>query len=186
MTVKHDKDKLFLYNQDVLIAEAIPSELDIVPPNPPTLQIANISAMKEEDITDHYFSHCFVCGTKRSVGDGLRIFPGPVKGENYLAAAWIPDSSFSDDTGYIKNEIIWAALDCPNAWAIAYAKFRFIVLGRLVVQILSKPRPSEECIVIGWISSEDGRKINAGTAIYSADGQLYAKGKATWIELKQT
>jgi len=65
-------------------------------------------------------------------------------------------------------------------------KMRFIVLGRLAVQIFNKVRPSEECIVVGWTLSEEGRKIHSGTALYSVDGQLYAKGKATWIELKQT
>jgi hypothetical protein len=63
---------------------------------------------------------------------------------------------------------------------------RFIILGRLVVQILNKIRPGEECIVMGWTLSEVGRKIHSGTAIYSGGGQLYAKGKATWIEFKQT
>jgi hypothetical protein len=186
MTVKRENDRLVLYNEDVLIAEAKPAELDLIPPNPPTFEAASISTMKEEDLTDHYFPNCFVCGPKRGVGDGLRIFPGPVKGENFIAAVWIPDSSLSDETGYIKNEIIWAALDCPSGWAIVQEKKRFIVLGRLVVQILNKVRPGEECVVMGWTLSQEGRKIHSGTALYSADGQLYAKGKATWIEFKQT
>ena len=184
MTIRNEKGRLFLFNQEVLIAEAIPSELDLIPPDPPSLEAASIATIRAEDVKDHYFPHCFVCGPKRGVGDGLRIFPGPVKGENFLAAMWIPDASFSDETGYIKNEIIWAALDCPGAWAIVQEKKRFIVLGKLVVQILNKPRPSEECVVMGWTLSQEGRKIHSGTALYSANGQLYAKGKATWIEFK--
>ncbi|MBW1897535.1 MAG: hypothetical protein JRI61_00585 [Deltaproteobacteria bacterium] len=182
MRVKHENNKLVLYNQDELIAEAIAAELDLIPPNPPTFEVAKISARKEEDIKDHYFPNCFVCGPKRGEGDGLRIFPGTVKGEDHIAASWIPDSSLSDETGYIKNEIIWAALDCPSGLAIIQEKMRFIVLGRLAVQILNKVRPSEECIVVGWTLSEEGRKIHSGSALYSVDGQLYAKGKATWIE----
>jgi len=184
LTVKHEKDNVVLYNKDALIAEAVQAELDMIPLSPPTFETACTSAAKEEDLTDHYFPDCFVCGPKRFVGDGLRIFPGPVKGENYIATRWTPDSSLSDKTGYIKNEFIWAALDCPSGWAIVNEKMRFIILGRLVVQILNKIKPGEECIVMGWTLSEEGRKIYAGTAIYSADGQLYAKGKATWIELK--
>jgi acyl-coenzyme A thioesterase PaaI-like protein len=186
MTVKHEIDRLALYSENVLIAEAIEAELDMIPPNPPTLEAAKISTMKEEDVPGHYFPNCFVCGTERAVGDGLRIFPGPVKGENYIAAVWIPDPSLSDQTGFIKDEVIWAALDCPGGWAILSRKMRFIILGRLAVQILRKITPGEECIVMGWTLSEAGRKLSAGTAIYSADGRLVAKGKATWIELRQT
>jgi hypothetical protein len=184
MTVKKEKHRLALYNEDVLIAEAKQGELDLIPPNPPTFDAASISTVKEDDIKDHYFPKCFVCGPKRRLGDGLRIFPGPVEGENYFASVWIPDSSLSDKTGYIKNEIIWAALDCPGAWTIVHEKARFIVLGRLVGEILGKIRCDEKCIVIGWKLSDEGRKVYTGTAVYSSNGQLYAKGRATWIEIQ--
>ncbi len=186
MTVKREIDRLALYSENVLIAEAIEAELDMTPPAPPTLEAARISAVKEEDVPGHYFPNCFVCGTERSAGDGLRIFPGPVKGEDYLAAVWIPDPSLLDETGFIKDEIIWAALDCPGGWVILSREMRFVVLGRLAVQILRKITPGEECIVMGWTLSKAGRKFHAGTAIYSADGRLVAKGRATWIELRQT
>jgi len=186
MTVKREHDRVVLYNKDVLIAEAKPSEMDLTPPNPPTFEAAAISTMKEEDFPYHYALNCFVCGRKRAVGDGLRIFPGPVKGENYVAGTWIPDSSLSDEAGYIKNEILWAALDCPGGWAIVHEKNRAVILGRLAVQILGKIRPGEECIALGWTLSEEGKKFHSGSAIYSARGQLYAKGKATWFEFKQT
>ncbi len=184
MTVRNEKDRLALFNQDVLIAEAKQGELDMIAPNPPTFETANISTVKEEDIKDHYFPKCFVCGPKRDVGNGLRIFPGPVEGENYFASVWKPDSSLSDKAGYIRNEIIWAALDCPGAWPIIHEKMRVVVLGRLVGQIAGKIKCDEKCIVMGWKLSDDGRKIYAGTAIYSSAGQLYAKARATWIEVQ--
>src|SRR5699024_3173821 len=37
----------------------------------------------------HPFPTCFVCGTDREEGDGLRIFPGPV-GDDRAAATWTP------------------------------------------------------------------------------------------------
>lgn len=178
------KDKFCLFDQSTLIAEAIPSELDLIPPKPPTFEAADISSVKVEDITNHYFPTCFVCGPQRDKVDGLRIFPGPVKGKNYIAATWIPDPSLSDETGYIKNEVIWAVMDCPGGWAIVQEEMRFIILGRLVVQILDRVKSSEKHIVMAWTISEDRRKIFAGTALYSAEGQLFAKGKATWIEMK--
>jgi hypothetical protein len=179
-----EMNKFCLFDQETLIAEAIPTKLDLTAPEPPTLEVAKVSTMKAVDIIDHYFPTCFVCGPQRDKGDGLRIFPGPVKGQNFIAATWIPEPSLSDETGYIKNEVIWAVMDCPSGWAVIQEKMRFILLGRLVVQIIDRVKPNEECIVQAWTISEDGRKIYAGTAIYSDEGQLYAKGKATWIEMK--
>ena len=183
MEIKQEEENYFvLYDQDRVIAEAKPAELELVPPRPPNIEVAELSTIKEEDIEDHYFPDCFVCGPKRRPGDGLRIFPGPVKDEAYIAAAWIPDNSLSDEKEYIKNEFVWSALDCPSGWAIVIEKMRFIILGRLVVQIYKRVKPNKNFIVMGWKLSEEGRKIYAGTAIYSAEGELYAKGKATWIE----
>jgi hypothetical protein len=186
MEIKQTEENNFvLYGQDKVIAEAKPAELELVPPRPPNFEAAERSSLKEEEIKDHYFPECFVCGPKRKPGDGLRIFPGPVKDKAYLAAAWIPDNSLSDEKGYIRNEFVWSALDCPSGWAIIFEKMRFIVLGRLVVQIYTRVKPNNKFIVMGWKLSEEGRKIYAGAALYSADGQLYAKGKATWIEIRQ-
>jgi hypothetical protein len=179
-----DNEQVQLFDKDVKIAEASPVELELTPPKPPSLKIAEESTKKEEDVTDHYFPTCFVCGTQRKIGDGLRIFPGAVADQNYVAAIWTPDSSFADETGYIKNEIIWAALDCPGAWAIIKEEFQFIVLGRFTVKIFEKIKPEEKCIVLGWKISEEGRKVSAGTALYSADGQLYGMGKAVWIKIE--
>jgi hypothetical protein len=185
MEIKQKDDNFFiLSDQDKVIAEAKPTELELIPPRPPTMKVAQNSSVKEEDLADHYYPDCFVCGPHRNPGDGLRIFPGPVEDKAYLAAVWIPDTSLIDEEGYIKNEIVWSALDCPSGWAIVAERMRFIVLGRLAVQIYKRVKPNKEFIVLGWTLSEEGRKIYAGTALYSASGQLYAKGKATWIEFK--
>ena len=37
---------------------------------------------------DHPFPGCFVCGTERAAGDGLRLFPGPVAGGSGRIALW--------------------------------------------------------------------------------------------------
>ena len=185
LEIRQTAENLFvLYDQSKVIAEAKPSELELVPPGTPDIVTAELSNVKEEDITDHYFPECFVCGPKRRPGDGLRIFPGPVEGADYLAAIWIPDNSLADEKGYIRNEIIWSALDCPSGWAIIFEKMRYIMLGRLEAEIYPRVKPDNKFIVIGWKLSEEGRKIYAGTAIFSAEGQLCAKGKATWIEFE--
>ena len=119
MEIKQAEENNFiLYDEDRVIAEAKPAELELMPPRPPNMEVAELSTIKEEDIEGHYFPDCFVCGPKRKPGDGLRIFPGPVKDEAYIAATWIPDNSLSDGKGYVRNEFVWSALDCPSGWAI--------------------------------------------------------------------
>jgi hypothetical protein len=37
---------------------------------------------------------------------------------------------------------------------------------------------------VGWLVGANGRKFEAGTAVYTASGELCAVGKATWIALR--
>ena len=186
LTVKEvEKDRFQLFDKDKLIAEAVPAALELNLPEPPTIADIDRFAIKKEDVKDHYYPTCFVCGPDREEGDGLLIFPGPIKGKSYLAASWKPSSVFSDKTGHVKDEIIWATMDCPGGWAVAQGREGMIMLGRLIVDIIERVKPNDRFIVMGWIVSEDDRKIYAGSALYSAEGKLHAKGKATWIELKQ-
>ena len=47
------------------------------------------------------------------------------------------------------------------------------------------PEPVVEHVVMSWEIGRDGRKREAGSAIYdAADGSVLAVGRALWIELK--
>jgi hypothetical protein len=177
-------NKVILSNGGVAIAEAVLTTIDMDIPRPPSFLEAQNSAMSEDKLQDHFFPTCFVCGPKRKEADGLRIFPGPVDGRGYIAAPWIPSSSLTDETGKVRKEIIWAALDCPGGWAILTEGIRIVVLGKLAVEIIEIMNPGDRCVIIGWKISEEGRKITVGSALFSDTGNLYAKAKATWIELK--
>ncbi|MEI2700767.1 MAG: hypothetical protein V9E94_21380 [Microthrixaceae bacterium] len=66
----------------------------------------------------HAFPTCFTCGPDRASGDGLRIFPAQVPGRPELVVSpWRPDRSFVDDDDRIRDELVWAALDCPS-WLV--------------------------------------------------------------------
>jgi hypothetical protein len=181
---KVDNGKIILLDEKVTIAEARPTNVEIDIPIPPSFSKVEKSAAPTDLIDNHQYPSCFVCGPLRKKFDGLRIFPGPVQDTNNLAAPWIPDASLSDHTGKIRPEFIWAALDCPGGWAVVNKKMRPILLGKLAVQITNRMKPDDKCVVIAWKISEEGRKIIAGSALFSDSGQLYAKARATWIELK--
>ena len=57
-----------------------------------------------------------------------------------------------------------------------------VVLGRMTARVDRVPTEGEQCVVVSWPLGEDGRKLYAGTALYSARGELLALARQTWIE----
>jgi hypothetical protein len=134
----------------------------------------------------HPFPSCFVCGPDRPADDGLRIYPGAIEDRRVVAAPWSPTASVCDATGRVQPEIVWAALDCPSWFGILEygANVRYALLGELTVRIVERPLQGSRCVVAGWYSGREGRKLHGGTAIYAESGALVATSAATWIELK--
>jgi hypothetical protein len=122
------------------------------------------------------FSECFSCGVRPD--DGLCIHVGPVAGTDLQAASWTARE--------VSSEVIWAAIDCPGAWAVGAPGRGDVVLGRMNAELRRLPAEGEQCIVLAWPLGEDGRKLHAGTALYSADGELLALARQTWIAPKAT
>ena len=162
---------LELRDGDDVVAEAAPAELELEVPEPIPFERAAEAALPEGD-KDSIFPECFVCGWARE--DGLRIFAGPVQ-EGLVAATWIPRENA------ISSEFVWAALDCPGAYAVHFGERGTPVLGRLTARVEHLPHPGERCVVMGWPLGEDGRKLYAGTALYGEDGRVLGSARATWI-----
>lgn len=126
-----------------------------------------------EGLVTHPFPTCFACGTQRDPDDALCLRPGRLPGHDTLhAAAWTP--------GEVTPEIVWAALDCPGAWAIGIAG-RTMVLGTMTAQLHALPVPGEPHVVLAWPRGSEGRKHRSGTALYDAHGRLLAQAEAVWI-----
>ena len=63
------------------------------------------------------FPTCFVCGEDRAIGEGLHVFTGRVADSHLYASPWVPTADLADDLGMVQTQIVWAALDCPGAYA---------------------------------------------------------------------
>ncbi len=48
-------------------------------------------------------------------------------------------------------------------------------------EVLRRPAAGEPCIVTAWPLVREGRKETAGVALFSADGELLARGHQVWI-----
>lgn len=169
-------------SERTLIATATPHIPIVDVPAAPSWVEALGASKHFSGFAQHSFPHCFVCGPRRHEGDGLRIFPGSIPGTNMLAAPWQPHASLADDTGRVRTEFIWAALDCPGYFAACSPTMA--LLGEFSVQVDRRPRSGETCVVTAWPIAAHGRKYTAGTALFDADGKCSAVGIATWIALK--
>jgi hypothetical protein len=159
---------------ETLVAEARQVDAEVEPPQPPSFEAASRAALPDGD-EDSPFPQCFVCGPHRAPGDGLRIFAGPLH-DRIVAAPWVPVEP------YTGPEFVWAALDCPGAYACGFGERGILVLGRLAARVEATPRAGERCVVVAWPLGDEGRKAFAGTALYGEGGRLLGVARATWIE----
>lgn len=183
LVVRHDGGVAFL-DGEAVVAEGVSADVEVEAPEPIGLRDAVDAARRYPGFVLHPFPTCFVCGPERNEGDGLRIFPGPVTGREIVAAPWTPDHTLAGADGRVQPEFVWAALDCPGAFANGFPQIP-MVLGRITGRLVAAVEPGEECVVVGWSAGVEGRKHFAGTALFGADGELRAIARATWIRLIQ-
>lgn len=187
LEVEHDGDAVRLRDGEAVVAEARAATLDLQPPEPPRLaEAAEASGRPAIAGENHPFPGCFVCGPRREPGDGLRIFPGHLPDRPLLTAPWTPDESVTAEDGLVPPELVWAALDCPTAAPVANPNGDPpIVLARMTAELHGRARGGEPHVLGSWAIASDGRKRHAGSAIWTADGELRGIARALWIELKR-
>ncbi len=182
--VSLDGGGVALRDGDTIIAEGAPASVDIDVPEPVSFTDAEVVSQSFIGFREHAFPTCFGCGPQRAEGDGLRLFARWVKGRNIVAAPWTPDTSLTDEDGTVRPEFVWASLDCPCGMALLKEPPEHpILLGRLAARLLAPVRAGERCVVVGWPLGEDGRKLYAASALFSAEGELRAFARATWLRL---
>jgi hypothetical protein len=129
----------------------------------------------------HRFPTCFVCGTQRVRGDGMRVFAGLLPERGLVAAPWVPDASLDAGDGKVHAEFMSAALDCPGYYAVA-PDDRMMLLASFTAHVDRRVHVGESCTVVGWQIGSLGRKHEAGTALFDGKGELCGRARALWIE----
>ena len=189
------------YGENIVV-EGAPVTIAVTPPPPVSFHQAT-EAMAWSPATDprHPFPTCFVCGPKRAIHDGLRIFPAPLRdGHSSLrdtpevgalgwksgmhVAAWVPDDEFGDRDHVLRPEFLWAAMDCPTGFASGFPTVGKLVTGRLAVQQLQPIRTGTGCVLMSWPLTVEGRKHFSAACLYQ-DEELCAVARATWIRIEQ-
>lgn len=162
--------------------DAAALELDVPPP--PSLEAAHRAMAGYIAHRQRVHPICFTCGVEREEGEGLRVFAGQVEGApaGHVACVWTPNAAFADAAGLMPTEVVWAALDCPGVFAWMVKEGRHgALLGTMTGEVIRRPRVGEPCIVTAWPLVREGRKETAGVALFTADGELLARGRQVWI-----
>ena len=197
MTVERDGEgSVRVLDGDVLIAEGAssPGSLAVELPGPITVRDARAAGLgpacgpTRQSIPSRRVSCAGRPPAPDGLGppDGLGIMPGPVAGRGLSADAWYPDETLAQPDGNLAPEFIWAALDCAGAIGAlgdAAPDGPPYVLGRLAARQLGPARAGEPHVVAGWRLAADGRKLLAGSALFTATGQVVGVARATWIRL---
>lgn len=175
------EQRLELRQGETMLAFAEPARLELRVPHPPDYVQALEASRRFIAFQTHAFPKCFVCGTERVRGDGLRIFAGADRAGSLVAAPWVPDESLPHDNGKVAAEFMWAALDCPGYFA-ARDDAVPMLLGEFTAHVDRRVHIDEPCVVIGWKIAISGRKYEVGTALFDEDGELCGRARAVWIQ----
>jgi hypothetical protein len=172
LTVAEENGRLLLLDGEAMVAEARPGRPDVDVPAPVTFAEAEDAASRHVRFAGENFSECFSCGVRPD--DGLCINPGAVAGRDLQASPWVARG--------VSAPVVWAAIDCSGAYAVGGPGRGEVVLGRMTAEIRRLPAEGERCVVLAWPLGEDGRKLHAGTALLSVDGEPLAVARQTWIQ----
>ena len=129
------------------------------------------------------FAGCFVCGPEAEFG--LRLRPRPVTDEiSWLS--WDPGERWTDNNRLALLPAI-ASLDCTAAIGFHreghLTQQESALLGSFDATIIEKPpaRIAGNLRLVARTRSRDRRKIFTDIGLFSATGQPYILGLATWI-----
>jgi hypothetical protein len=189
---RDDRGSVRILDSETLIAEAtgLPGGPSLQLPDPVSVAQARSAGARSRLRLHpelHPFPTCFVCGPDRGPGDGLQILVGPVAGRELSADVWYPDQELTGANGHIQPEFIWAALDCAGgvgALEDAVPERAPFLLGRMAARQIGEVKAGQPHVVVGWRVAQQDRKMLAGSALFTASGQVVGVAQATWIRLR--
>lgn len=186
LEVMREAERVELRDGDTTVAEGRPDELLLDTPDAVTPDRAAAASRegRERWTADHPFPGCVVCGPQREAGDGMRVFPGPLR-DGVYAADWTPDESLGDGEGFVRSECVWAALDCPTSAPVAnFGEGPPMVLARLTARLDCPVLVGEPHALVSWPLEVEGRKRQGACALFDSEGRLLCASRALWIELR--
>jgi hypothetical protein len=183
LCIEHDlAGETTLLDGDIVFAVGRPHETSHGHPAPPTWEEAVQASEAYVAMPENEYPNCFGCGPAMPEGEGMRVFTGPIRGHDLVAAAWSPSDAFAGANGALLPTYVWSALDGPGGRARRhFLSSEPAVTAYLAVQQEVPILAGRPYVVTGWPIRQDGRKSFVGMAIFDRDGGLCAVGEALWI-----
>ena len=164
-----------------LLADGVDVDVLLQVPEPVSADEAAAASRRFAGASQHPFPACLCCGPAHP--GGLGVFPGPVSGRRVVAALWVPPVSLAGDRGELPRELVTAALDCPQLWALMVhvppATADRVVTTVLETRLEHPVVAGAPHVVLAWPIGRDGRTWLAGAAIFGPGGELCAAGRQT-------
>ena len=115
------------------------------------------------------FRECFVCGDREDGPTG-----GPVAGREppTRRRSRFPESS---------PELVWAAIDCPGAYAVGDEGRGTIVLGRMTARVERVPAAGEPCVAASGRSARTAASSTPAPRSSTGEGEVLALPRQAWI-----
>lgn len=170
VTVFHGADVIMTAHPEPELDIEIPASAEVI------AEIFTRGAQKPTHAQQR--SQCFGCSSQRA--DGLGINPAPVGTTGIWGTTWTPGASLPSADGFVKPEVVWAALDCPGSFAAADPAGRppgiagSPALEEMTVEIRDKVRVGEQLVVLGWTLTHSDSGVDCGTAIVDRAGHIKA------------
>ena len=185
LDLARDNGTVRVLDGETLIAMGTAAEnLELEIPAPVGVEEAREAAGRYRGVPDGLFARCFVCGPARE--DGFGVFAGEVEGRELVASPWTPPAWTAGEDDTVRPEFVWSVLDCPTYFAAHIGRELTVAfLANFAARIDAPVTAGEEHVVIAWPVELDGRKLNAGSAVLSADGQVLARARALLIAARE-
>jgi hypothetical protein len=176
-------DRVVMRDGESVVAEARRAALAIDPPRVVAFDEAEAASRTFPGHSAHPFASCFCCGPERQPGDGLRLFPGQLPGSEILAAPFVPDAALADVGGALASELTWAAVDCPQLWALMLAapadSAERVVTSGLAATLHAPLQAGRRYVVIAWPAGREADRLYADAAVLSEHGETIAVARQT-------
>jgi hypothetical protein len=184
LRVTADRGRTHLWHENEVLASAVPATRPIgVVPAPVPTPTAVAAGRHYEGRRRHPFPTCFVCGVRRTAGDGLNLTPGEVPGRAAtVACVWSPEESVATD-GAVTSAVVWGVLDCPSGWAAGPMPTPRVLVW-MTAEILRLPAVGTEYVVVAESTGEGGSSSFGGvSALYGPGDDLVAHAASRWLVL---
>ena len=171
----------YLNDGDTAVLRIRPTTKDIHVPAPVTIEQALAAQARSPVHTFNTLPDCFSCGTGR---DSMNVHAGPVDGRDVYATTWTPSPESSGGaTTVALPRYVWGAIDCPSGWIIGTSGegFRMSVTGEMWAEVFAPVRVGVTHVLVAWGDTWRGRRANAGTSLFDADGTCLAAAQSMWI-----